>query len=248
MARQPRKKSESGAYHVICTGSNHTDIFLDEEDKTFFKKQFFKYAKELGILIFAFIIMDNHFHAEIGKASENISLLMKKVCNSYAYYYNHKYTHTGPVFNGRFKSRPIESFEDLLTVCRYINQNAQKAGICQTLSYPWSSFNLYKNLHSNISKIFLDYFGSYKTFISFLSEKNNDICMEYKNTQNNSVSSDETYSIFIKTLFHLNNSISISNESKQSKDEKIYILRHMNISPSVISRLTGIPIGYIYKL
>lgn len=247
MARRPRLKGISGVHHVICTGANHIDIFIDKEDKKFFKERFLKYAKELSIIIYAFIIMDNHFHAEIGNASENMPLLMKKLCNSYAYYYNHKYNHTGPVFNGRYKSRPIERFEDFLIVCRYINQNCQKAGICNTNEYTWSSFSMYSKNQLISADPLIDYFTTLENFINFLTEENEDICMEYNSSHDITETSDELYDYFIKQLFSLENCISISRNPPSERNRKIKILLSMNLKPSQISRITGVPKGYIYQ-
>ena len=62
---------------------------------------------------------------------------------SYALYFNKRHGRDGHLFQGRYKSIPIESDEYYLTVLRYIHQNPEKARICQTSDYPWSSYRSY---------------------------------------------------------------------------------------------------------
>ena len=47
---------------------------------------------------------------------------------------------TGPVYQGRFKSFPVESDEHFLTVSRYVERNALTANLVErTQDWPWSS-------------------------------------------------------------------------------------------------------------
>ena len=47
---------------------------------------------------------------------------------------------TGPIYQGRFKSFPIELDEHFLTVCRYVERNALRANLVrQAQNWRWSS-------------------------------------------------------------------------------------------------------------
>ena len=47
---------------------------------------------------------------------------------------------TGPLYQGRFKSFPIQEDEHLLTVCRYVERNALRANLVGTAqAWPWCS-------------------------------------------------------------------------------------------------------------
>ena len=47
---------------------------------------------------------------------------------------------TGPLYQGRFKSFPIEEDEHLLTVCRYVERNALRAKLAaRAEAWPWCS-------------------------------------------------------------------------------------------------------------
>lgn len=74
--------------------------------------------------IFAYCLMPNHFHLLIRQKTENgISRFMKKLMTGYSMYFNVKYDHSGVLFQGRFKSRHIDSDEYLRYIFSYIHLN-----------------------------------------------------------------------------------------------------------------------------
>ena len=48
-------------YHIYNRGINSDNIFLSDENKTYFLKLFSKYLSE-KIDVYAYCLMDNHFH------------------------------------------------------------------------------------------------------------------------------------------------------------------------------------------
>ena len=49
---------------------------------------------------------------------------------------------TGPVYQGRFRSFPIQEDRHFLTVCRYVERNALRAGLVERLQdWTWSSLS-----------------------------------------------------------------------------------------------------------
>jgi putative transposase len=68
--------------------------------------------------------MSNHFHLllKIGKG-EDLSALMKGVCQSYAFHYKRRRHFSGYLFQNRYKSILIEKDEYLMECGRYIERN-----------------------------------------------------------------------------------------------------------------------------
>ena len=120
MARKPRKKSESQIYHIILRGNNRQDIFYNDTDRLFMLSRIEKYSEQTNIEIYAYCLMDNHIHLLVGKANPNLSKFVQKLATSYAMYFNRKYDRCGHLFQGRFKSEPVETDEYFQTVFRYI--------------------------------------------------------------------------------------------------------------------------------
>jgi len=69
--------------------------------------------------------MPNHYHFLIyteGK-SNNISNFMKSIQISYARYFNRRYSHSGHVFQGAYKNKPINDPIYMQKIIYYIKQN-----------------------------------------------------------------------------------------------------------------------------
>ena len=143
MPRRPRVLSEKGHYHVIARGSGKQLLF--EEDADY--ERFLSYLDDMlarhSIKLLAWCLMSNHVHLLIDDADNNLSTFIHDLLSAYAVYFNTKYKRTGPVFDGRFRSVPIESDRQLLSAVRYIHANPVKAGISPTENYRWSSYTEY---------------------------------------------------------------------------------------------------------
>lgn len=59
---------------------------------------------------------------------------MKSLGVAYAWHYNKKFQHLGPVFQDRFRSEPVNDNAYFFTLLRYIHQNPLKAGLVENVS------------------------------------------------------------------------------------------------------------------
>lgn len=75
--------------------------------------------------------MPNHFHFLVytEKKSINISNFMKSIQISYARYFNRINNHSGHVFQGAYKNKPINDPVAMLKVIDYIKNNPVRAGL-----------------------------------------------------------------------------------------------------------------------
>jgi REP element-mobilizing transposase RayT len=115
----------------VIRGINGQQIFEDDEDYAKFIENLSKVKKQAAFELFAYCLMSNHVHLLIREGSESVSLLFKRLGVSYVLWFNHKYGRSGHLFQGRFKSEPVEDDGYLLQVLLYIYQNPVKAGICK---------------------------------------------------------------------------------------------------------------------
>lgn len=144
MPRRIRELSSTGIYHVMLRGNERKNIFGTIDEKRFFYKTLLLKQKELGFLLFAFCIMDNHVHIALNTNSNEISEIVKGMAVRYASFYNKKYQRVGHVFQDRFKSEVVEDDRYLLGLIRYIHNNPVKAGISRTpQDHYWSSYRCY---------------------------------------------------------------------------------------------------------
>ena len=145
MPRASRRKSETNVYHVILRGNNKQEIFLDEKDYKKFLKEIKNTKEKYGYELYAYCLMTNHVHLVIYDKEENLSKIMQSLEVTYSAYFSKKYEKVGHLFQNRFLSKPVETSEYLMQVCRYVHQNPVKAGISRVDNYKWSSYKEYIN-------------------------------------------------------------------------------------------------------
>lgn len=100
--------------------------------------------------LLAYCLMPNHIHflLHILKVSDTfsspISEFMKRVSITYAHKFNHDNQRVGPIFQGRFKVKELDSDELVMHVCRYIHLNPAMAGLVQKpQQWQWSDLTEY---------------------------------------------------------------------------------------------------------
>ena len=244
MARQVRKKSETGIYHVIFRGINKQNIFEDDEDREKFLGTLKYYKRLCNYLLYGYCLMDNHIHLLIKEKDETISQVVKRISASYVSWYNEKYGRCGHLFQERFKSEVVESEEYFLIVLRYIHQNPVKAGITQNVNnYLWSSYQKYYERPGLTDIDFaLDTFSNVREkaislFRTYNDEKNRDECLDY---QTRIAKSDEEVMLCLNEL----GIKSISQLQQMNKTERDTVIRSIkaedNITVRQLARITGI--------
>lgn len=119
MARKARIKSQSGIYHVLIRGNANLDLFTDAEDTTYYVSLLQDLIDRDFCRIFAYSLHPTHVHLLIQEAEE-VGSAMRRLASTYAYYYNVKYDHYGPIYQDRFKSQPVETRPFFLRVLDFI--------------------------------------------------------------------------------------------------------------------------------
>ena len=127
-------------YHVYNRGNHRENIFRDRYDYFRFTKKLIKLRDEYKIKIASFILKPNHFHLLCSPHDHDnkTSLMISRLMNSYTKVFNIKYSEVGRLIQDRFKSRHIETEEDLLHLSRYIHLNAIDSRVTQRLL--WNQF------------------------------------------------------------------------------------------------------------
>jgi putative transposase len=97
----------------------------------------------VGMRVLAYCAMPNHWHLVLwprrdGDLSEYLRWLT--VTHTQRWHAHHHTSGTGPLYQGRFKSFPVQADEHLLTVCRYVERNPLRAGLVRRAeTWRWSS-------------------------------------------------------------------------------------------------------------
>ena len=184
MAQIARRECESGIYHVVNRGVGHQIIFEDDRDREGFRNLLIKASRESNVDIYAWCLMDNHIHLLLHADINDISEVLRNMLSVYALGFNKRHERSGHLFQGRFKSEPIEVETHFLAAIRYIHQNPVKAGIAAVDAYRWSSYAEYASTRQKTPQIVdtslaLDMLGSIGSFVDFHKAEGPDCFLEY---------------------------------------------------------------------
>lgn len=131
-----RNFKSNTAYHIYNRGNKKEKIFFAVEDYQFFEDTLKFAAGRFNIWLYAWCLMDNHFHLLV-KANnpESITLMMHKLTTSYSWYVRTKYKFVGHIFQGRYCSKEIGDKYHFQTVLKYIKNNPVKDKYCKKNDY-----------------------------------------------------------------------------------------------------------------
>ena len=132
-------------YHVLNRGNARQDLFHADQDYRYFERLLLRYTKAHHIRLYHWALMTNHYHLCLELPSpEELSKAMAGLQRAYVHYHHRTYDSSGFLFQGRFKSQPIQKERYLLACGRYIEQNPVKGGLVSTAAaYPYSSARCY---------------------------------------------------------------------------------------------------------
>lgn len=134
MPRRPRVSAGGVVFHVLNRGAGRGRVFSREADYLAFEKVLAETHARLPLGVLTYCLMPTHFHLVLrprrdGDLSEFMRLLT--VTHTQRWHAAHRTAGTGPLYQGRFKSFPVQRDEHLLTVLRYVERNAVRAGLAR---------------------------------------------------------------------------------------------------------------------
>ena len=181
-------------FHVFNRGVEKRDIFLDRQDLDRFLASMiaFNTLEPVGSLfelnfqprqkimqsskplvdIVCYCLNPNHFHILACAKTENgISKFIQRLSAGYTRYFNIRYRRNGVLFQGKYKSVPVTSNEQLLRLSAYINLNnrVHRLGTRSTKS-SWDEYVNEKLRPNHASNIILDQFKNREEYKKFAEE------------------------------------------------------------------------------
>jgi putative transposase len=132
-------------------------LFETECDYLAFAKVLNQAREKAECRLLSFCIMPNHWHLVLWpKGDDDLSDYMHwlTVTHTQRWHSFHNTTGTGPLYQGRFKSFPVQADEHFYRVCRYVERNALRANLVERAeNWRWSS--LWQSLNA-MSDVTLD--------------------------------------------------------------------------------------------
>ncbi|MFC1829319.1 transposase [Thermodesulfobacteriota bacterium] len=144
MARPWRIEYEGALYHILSRGNQKQDIFLSDVDRRLFLDTLGEMTSRYDIDIYAYVLMNNHYHLLLKTHLANLSKAMQWFGTTYTRRFNIRHDRVGHLFQGRYKSFMVENDAYLTQLSCYIHRNPLRAGIIPRLAeYSWSSYPTY---------------------------------------------------------------------------------------------------------
>jgi len=141
MSRTSRSLVAGGHYHVVSRGNNRAQLFDEPCDYDAFVELMAQAQRRLSLSLLAACVMPNHVHLVVAQARPaDISRWMHWLLTTHSHRYHLRRESSGRVWQGRFKAFPIEQDDHLLTVMRYVERNALRAGLVHRAEdWAWGS-------------------------------------------------------------------------------------------------------------
>ena len=143
MPRQPRRAQGGMVFHAMNRGNCRMPIFEKDHDYLAFLKLMEQGRQRAGMRVIAYCLMPNHWHMVLyPRQAADLSSFFGWVCTTHVRRWRmHRHSNgEGHLYQGRFKSFPIQRDEHLFRVMRYVEANPVRAGLTpHAEDWPFSS-------------------------------------------------------------------------------------------------------------
>jgi len=143
MGRAKRAATGGLLFHVLNRANGRRRIFDHDDDYAAFERVLEQAVHRYETRLLAYCLMPNHWHLLIWpRRDDELSRFVGwlTLTHTQRRHANRGTTGTGHLYQGRFKSFPVQEDEPFLSVCRYVERNAVRAGLVrQADQWRWSS-------------------------------------------------------------------------------------------------------------
>lgn len=143
MARTARASVADYCYHVLNRGNGRAEVFHKPGDYSAFLDLVAAAAARLPMRVLGYCLMPNHFHLVLRPHGDgDLGRWMQWLLTSHVRRYRRHYGSSGHVWQGRFKAFPCQDDEHFATLLRYVERNAQRAGlVARAEEWPYCSLH-----------------------------------------------------------------------------------------------------------
>ena len=130
-------------YHVINRGVGKQQLFFSDEDYLAFVKIIGRTLEKRPMRLLSYCLMPNHWHFVLYPENDgDLGRFMQLLTVTHVTRWQKNFNKVGfgHVYQGRFKSFPVETDESFYQVVRYTERNALRANLVSSAQqWPWSS-------------------------------------------------------------------------------------------------------------
>ncbi len=143
MPRTARRTPGGYVYHVLNRGVGRRTIFEKDHDYEAFEHIMGECLDQHpGVRLLTYCLMPNHWHLLLWpRSDDDLAPFMQRLTLTHVCrWQRHRECHgTGHLYQGRYKSFPIQQDNHFLIVARYVERNALRANLVKRAEdWPWS--------------------------------------------------------------------------------------------------------------
>ncbi len=143
MPRTARQAPGGMVFHVLNRGVGRMRLFEKDGDYAAFEQVLVETLAVRPMRVCAYCVMPNHWHMVLWpKEDGDLAAFMQRLSITHVRrWQEHRHVvGEGHIYQGRYKSFPIERDEHFLTVCRYVERNPVRANLVERgEDWRWSS-------------------------------------------------------------------------------------------------------------
>jgi putative transposase len=145
MGRAPRAPVGNMVYHVLNRANGRMKIFRKSKDYEAFEDILVEAKTKQRMRILSYCLMPNHWHLVLHPYEDgDLSTFMRWITLTHTqrWHTHYKSIGYGHLYQGRYKSFPVQKDEHFLQVVRYVERNAKRAAIVEKAeAWRWSSLH-----------------------------------------------------------------------------------------------------------
>jgi len=154
MPRLARVDVGDEIYHVINRANGRLRIFDDQKDYQLFEQLLLDAKDLINMRILAYTIMPNHWHLLLYPQKDgDLGLFMHYLTNKHTRQV-HTRTRTigsGHLYQGRYKSFPVQTDAYYITLIKYIERNPVRAGLVRNCE-DWQWGSAWRRIHGTLQQ------------------------------------------------------------------------------------------------
>jgi putative transposase len=136
-------------FHVLNRGNAREPIFVNDADYEAFEKVVAATAEQVSMRILGYCLMPDHWHLVLWPRHDgDLGRFMQRLTTSHVrrWHLDRQTVGSGHVYQGTYKSFPIERDDHLLTVLRYVERNPVRSNLVARAEH-WRHSSLWRWLH-----------------------------------------------------------------------------------------------------
>ena len=151
MPRRPRICPAGYCFHVINRAVTRLTLFEKQTDYETFERVLEEAHEQVKLPILAYCVMPDHWHFVVRpKTATQVTDFFRWLTHTHTMRWHAHYQTegTGHLYQGRFKTFPIEEDKHLLAVLRYVERNALQASLVEQAE-DWQYGSLWRKVHGD---------------------------------------------------------------------------------------------------